>query len=337
MQLGSDVAEVTEAAPSPLPGPSERFRRILDSLVAPAAPIGIAVSGGPDSLALLLLAAASRPGLVEAATVDHALREGSRAEAETVAAVCGGLGVPHRILTVEWVTKPMTGLQERARAARYGLLSAWANEQGLGALATAHHVDDQAETFLMRLTRGAGVRGLAAMRASVPLPGGDVPLVRPLLGWQRSELEQLCVKAGLKPAQDPSNQDEQFERVRVRRALAELNWLDARAIARSAANLAQADAALHWATDLEWKRAVKVGPAGAILYQPAEAPREIRRRIARRAILRLATEGGGAELRGRELDRLLALLVTGRTATLRGVLCSGGKQWRFAKAPARRG
>jgi tRNA(Ile)-lysidine synthase len=198
----------------------------------------------------------------------------------------------------------------------------------------AHHVDDQAETFIMRLARGAGVKGLAAMRRINTPPRGAAALIRPLLGWRRSDLEEICTEAGLKPAADPSNEDEQFERVRIRKALGQADWLDAASIAASANHLAQADAALHWATTQEWRRAVTRG-GGGLIYQPGNAPAEIRRRIARRAVMRLATEGGGAELRGRELDQLMAAMMRGRKATLRGVLCSGGKQWRFTKAPPR--
>jgi tRNA(Ile)-lysidine synthase len=312
----------------------DRFGRDLDALVQGGVPIGLAVSGGPDSLALLLLAAAVRPGLVEAATVDHSLRPEGRAEAEMVASLCERLGVPHKILTIEWKKRPDTAIQERSRAARYRLLGNWAREKGLGALLTAHHLDDQTETFLMRLARGAGVKGLAAMRRLVNVPGSQVALVRPLLGWRRSELDQLCSEARITPVVDPSNEDEQFERVRVRHALAGADWLDPKAVAHSAANLAQADVALHWATTLEWKRAVTNG-GGEIIYRPTDAPREIRRRIISRAISRLATEGQGASLRGRELDRLLAVLVSGGKATLRGVLCSGGETWRFIPAPNR--
>ena len=314
----------------------DRFGRDLDALIKPGARAGLAVSGGPDSLALLLLAAAARPGLIEAATVDHALRAESRAEAEMVARLCERLSVPHAILTLEWEKKPETAVQERARTARYGLLGSWARKNGLGALITGHHLDDQTETFLMRLARGAGVKGLAAMRRLVTVPGGQVALVRPLLGWRRSELEQLCTEAGVMPIADPSNDDEQFERVRVRHALAEAEWLDPQAVALSAANLAQADAALQWATTLEWNRAVSNG-GGEIVYRPTDAPREIRRRIVIRAVTRLATEGRSADFRGREIDRQLAILVRGGKATLRGVACSGGQEWRFAQAPARTG
>src|SRR4051812_25103845 len=111
----------------------DRFGRDLDTLVQPGARIGVAVSGGPDSLALLLLLAAVRPGLVEAATVDHALRPESQAEAEMVARLCDRLGVPHATLKIEWKKRPEAAIQERARTARYRLLGAWAKEEGLGA------------------------------------------------------------------------------------------------------------------------------------------------------------------------------------------------------------
>lgn len=317
------------------PAPVERFRRDLAPLVAPDRTIGLAVSGGPDSLALLLLAAEARPLRVEAATVDHALRNGSRAEAEMVAQVCDRLGVPHYILTASWNEKPQTAIQERARAMRYRLLGEWARERKISALLTAHHLDDQAETFLMRLARGAGVKGLAGMRRVSRAPAGAITIVRPLLGWRHSELEAVCSAAGLEPVEDPSNEDQQFERVRMRKVLGEADWLDSAAVAESAGHLAEADGALRWATDLEWERAVsRMG--GQIVYKPSDAPREIRRRIIRRAVLALATEGRALELRGRELDQVLAALRSGTRATLRGVLCIGGPEWRFTRAPARR-
>lgn len=313
----------------------DRFRRDLDALVESGVAIGIAVSGGPDSLALLLMAAEARPGKVEAATVDHALRAESRAEAEVVAATCERLGVPHRILTTEWIEKPATAIQERARAMRYRLLGQWAAERGLEALLTAHHLDDQAETLLMRFARGAGIGGLAGMRSVARTPGGKIALLRPLLGWRRSELEAVCAASGFEPADDPSNADEQFERVRVRKALREIEWLDPEAIAASAAHLGQAETALQWATAGEWDRSVTVTEA-AIVYRPSDAPREIRRRIVRRAVLALATEGQATELKGRELNQVLTALLGGRSATLRGVLCLGGGEWRFTPAPPRR-
>src|SRR3954468_13324443 len=115
----------------PEPSLIERFRTDLNALIAPGARIGIAVSGGPDSLALLLLAGAARPGLVEAATVDHRLRPESAAEAVMVAQVCEGLGVPHATFAVEWGEEPTSAIQERARNERYRLLAAWLAERSL--------------------------------------------------------------------------------------------------------------------------------------------------------------------------------------------------------------
>jgi tRNA(Ile)-lysidine synthase len=311
----------------------ERFSADLDALIVPDARIGVAVSGGPDSLALLLLAAAARPGRVEAATIDHGFREEARDEAAMVANICDRLGIRHATLTARWSEVPETAIQERARNQRYRLLGYWAEERGLDVLATAHHAEDQAETVLMRLARGSGVRGLAGMRPRSVSPGVHIRLVRPLLGWRRAELEQVCSAAGVTPAADPSNQDERFERVRVRRALAALDWLDAGAVAHSAANLADADAALDWAARAEWDDCVHE-KRGSIAYRPSDAPVEIVRRVVSRAIRKLATEGE-FESRGSELTRLVATLSAGGAATLRGVLCRGGAEWHFVPSPNR--
>ena len=331
------VEEVLLDAPTdlvPNAGLVDRFSSDLDAVVGRELRFGVAVSGGPDSVALLLLAVAARPGMVEAATVDHALRPESRAEAEFAGGICERLGVPHSILTVEWHQQPKFGVQERARAARYQLLGRWGEKGKLHALLTAHHLDDQAETLLMRLARGAGVKGLAGMRRVAQVPGANLALVRPLLGWRHVELERLCTDAGVTTVSDPSNEDKQFERVRVRRALTENGWLDAQALALSAGNLAEADAALDWSTAEVWSRLVnEQGPA--ISFEPHGIPSEIRRRLTQRAVLKLAAEGLNAELRGRELGRLLRTLADGGKATLRGVLCSGGEEWRFVPAPDR--
>lgn len=312
----------------------DRFRSDLDALIPADEAVGVAVSGGPDSLALLLLAAAARPGQVEAASVDHGLRSEAREEAIGVSKICKELNVPHAILTACWNDPPESALQERARRKRYRLLSYWVEERCLGALATGHHADDQAETFLMRLARGSGVRGLAGMRRRSVTTGSHVRLIRPLLEWRRSELEQVCASAGVTPVMDPSNEDEQFERVRVRRALARAGWLDPAAIARSAAHLADADTALEWAAQAQWKSAAEE-KNGGIVYRPGDTPSEIERRIVGKAVRRLATEGE-ADLRGREIDQLLQTLRSGGVATIRGVRCDGGPDWRFTRAAPRR-
>jgi len=309
----------------------ERFRIDLDGLIAPDERLGIAVSGGPDSLALLLLAAAARPDAIEAATVDHGLRPDSRAEADMVAAVCARLGVPHAILTADWAEPPATAVQERARDMRYRLLAAWLAERSLAALATAHHADDQAETVVMRLNRGSGVRGLAGMRPAATVPSSQFPLLRPLLGWRRSELGRICADAGLDPATDPSNADDQYERVRVRKALARTGVLDGAAAARSARNLGEADEALDWITE-SLAAARVTDDAEALRIDPAGLPREILRRIVRVAFLRFHAP----EPRGPELERALDTLATGATLTLSGLKLEGGATWRLTKAPDRR-
>jgi len=318
----------------PAPHMVDRFARDLDALIAPGKRVGLAVSGGPDSLALLLLAAAARPGMVEAATVDHGLRPEAAAEAAMVSDLCDKLVVPHVTLAAQWLKEPSSAIQERARIERYRLLSEWAGERTLDAVATGHHADDQAETFLMRLARGAGVRGLAGIQSLATVPGGELPLLRPLLQWRRRELEQICEETGVSPAYDSSNEDPRFERVRTRLALASSDFLNPEALVSSASHLGEADAALEWATDQQWANAVLSGGEG-LLYRPDGVPQEIRRRIVSRIIAQLASEGNG-ELRGRELDRLLDVLEAGGTATLRGVLGIGGSQWRFTRAPGRR-
>lgn len=314
----------------------DRFRADLGALIAQSERFTVAVSGGPDSLALLLLAAAARPGEIEAATVDHALRPESREEAEQVAAICTRLGVPHTILAIEWDVPPATAIQQQARQMRYGALAGWMRDRGLSSVATGHHLDDQAETLIMRLNRGSGVRGLSGMRPLASVPGHpELELLRPLLGWRRSELEALCAGAGVEPIMDRSNEDERHERVRIRRALAAADWIDPEALARSASNLADADDAVEWAAAMEWTRFAAIGE-GEIAYRPSSAPPEVVRRIVARAIEELGTEGEPGDLRGRELDRLIAELDAGATATLRGVHCKGGAEWRFTRAAPRR-
>ena len=315
----------------PEPELVERFRKDLDALVEPDARIGVAVSGGPDSLALMFLAAAVRPRQLEAATVDHGLRPESRDEAEMVAGLCATLDIPHAILAVEWDEVPKTAVQERAREARYRLLGSWAKDRGLSSVATAHHADDQAETLIMRLNRGSGARGLAGMRPISAIAGTNIRLVRPLLGWRRSELEAICSAAGIRPVIDPSNTDEQFERVRVRQAIGVANWLDAEALTRSAANLASADEALSWmAESLALVRVIDDGEA--LRVEPEGLPAEIQRRLLLIAFARFEA----AEPRGPELSRALEALEQGRTVTLSGLKLEGGSVWRVTQAPSRR-
>src|SRR5262249_55451472 len=156
---------------------------------------------------------------------------------------CAGHGIPHRMLQVK---VGAGNLQDRARAARYAALAGWMQDRGLAALATAHHADDQAETLVMRLNRGSGLAGLAGVRARTTVPGTKLPLLRPLLGWRRAELGAIVAAAGLTPATDPSNEDDRFDRARIRKALSEIDWLNVPSLSASAAYLAEAEVVLQW-------------------------------------------------------------------------------------------
>lgn len=313
-----------------------RFRADV-AQIAGGAPdrIGVAVSGGPDSLALLLLAHAAFPDRVAAATVDHRLRPESADEAEWVGAICRDLEVPHAVLHGE--TQRSGGLQAAARALRYRLLAAWAPQVGCSHVATAHHADDQAETILMRMGRGAGLPGLAGIRPSRPIvEGSQVMLIRPLLGWRKHELTGMVAASGLTAVDDPSNRSPRFDRSRIRAWLAAAEAPPAPRLAAAAAHLEDCEAALAWAADAAWRlRAVS---GGRLVTIDAEGlPREIRRRLARRAIDEVR-RGAGLAGPWREdgLDRVLLALSGNGTATLGGVLCKAGESWTFRPAPPRR-
>jgi tRNA(Ile)-lysidine synthase len=301
-----------------------RFRADLERLAGPdPGRIGLAVSGGPDSVALLLLALAAG-GDVAAATVDHGLRPESAAEGAFVADLCRRLEIPHEVLRP---AVPISGsVQAAARRARYALLEDWRRRQSLDWILTAHHADDQAETLLMRLNRGAGVGGLSGVRAV------NKRVLRPLLGWRRAELESIVAAAGIAPVDDPSNRDPRFDRVRLRSELARAGWIDAAALARSAQALAEADEALEWsAARLACERLTDT--ADGLELDAAGLPPELRRRLVRHALAAINPE---AAPRGDELSRLLATLEHGGTATLAEVRCRGGASWRFGPAPPRR-
>ena len=207
-------------------------------------PVGVAVSGGGDSMALLDAAAtwAARHAIpLHAATVDHGLRPGAAAEAAAVAAHCAGRGIPHATLPLHLSDGP--ALQERARDARHAALRAWAREARLHAVLLGHTADDVAESLVMRLARGTGIDGLAAMPEWTPERGRAVPLVRPFLRIARAELRDHLRARGIAWAEDPSNDDPRFERVRARRRIAAMGW-DPALLARSAHALAEGAQAL---------------------------------------------------------------------------------------------
>lgn len=325
MKQNAERSRASDRFPHPL---IARFAGDLARLWPEGGRLGLAVSGGPDSLALLLLAEAVMPGQVEVATVDHRLRAESGSEAAMVAELCAGHGIPHETLAVR---VPAGNLQHAARGARYRALADWARRKGLAAIATAHHADDQAETLIMRLNRASGVAGLAGVRARGAVAGTRIPVLRPLLGWRRAELAEIVDAAGLQAINDPSNADPRFDRARLRQALTGCDWLDVGALAVSASHIAEAEAVMQWAVMREWKESVIVGE-DAIRYRP-NAPGAVAIRVVGRAIAML-----GGEARLGNVARLLRQLGAGKDGTLAGVVarCEGG-EWVLRKEPPRRG
>ena len=342
----------------------DRFRRdVAAALRRPFGPDGtlaLAVSGGPDSMAMLLLAVEAYPGRVLAATVDHRLRPEGADEAATVARWCAERKAPHATLAIEVPPGASGNLQDWARQERYLLLKRWALGEGAVALCTAHHADDQAETFLMRAARGSGLSGLAGVRARVDdtpstgparmvaMDGGiglvveHAPLVllRPLLGWRRGELRAIAEANGLPIVDDPSNRDARFDRTRFRDLLAAAPWLDASRVARSADNLAAVDADLRAIGDWLWtERRVGDDPYEAS-FDAAGLPRGVLRYMVRTAIDAVRGVngiGGDAWRSGGSVEGILDALEIGGKATRAGVLASAkGTVWRFREAPPRR-
>jgi len=295
------------------PNTEELTRRFADAMgrLGPfeANPhLAVAVSGGADSTALVLLAhdwARRRGGEVTALVVDHGLRAASAAEATEVAARLGAFGISARVL--RWTgAKPTSAVQAAARTARYGLLRSWCRDAGVLHLLTGHHADDQAETYLMRRARG-GVRGHAGMSALLELP--EVRLVRPLLAFQRAELTAYLAMLGVAWTDDPSNADEAFERVRMRRRLAADPAL-AEAARSEILPTGKARAALEAAVNGALAETVSLHPLGFAFVHRA-AFRRLPDDVAAVLAGRLAQVLGGAEhappgARAERLSRRLA-------------------------------
>jgi tRNA(Ile)-lysidine synthase len=270
----------------------------------------LAVSGGPDSTALLALVARwhrklkTKPKLM-AATVDHGLRKESKREAAAVKELAQRLGVPHRIL--RWTgVKPKTGIQQAARQARYRLLVAAGKQAGASHVLTAHTLDDQAETVLIRMARGSGITGLGAMARRSRLDG--LILLRPFLELPKARLIATVRAAKIPYADDPSNRDPRFTRARLRALLPELarEGLDARRLAVLARRLRRADAAIEAEVERVQAELAVGGPEGGSITFPAvgfaRLANEIALRLLGRAITRLGDEGPV------ELGKLEALL-----------------------------
>jgi tRNA(Ile)-lysidine synthase len=298
-------------------------RLFADWKAAPA--IVLAVSGGPDSMALMWLAVRWRRALARgprlfAVTIDHGLRAESAAEAREVKLLARRLELPHR--TMRWTgAKPKTGLPAAARAARYDLLAQAARVHGASHIFTAHTRDDQAETLLMRMMRGSGIAGLAAMARQSERDG--LLLARPLLHVAKSQLVATLKKARLGFADDPTNRDLNFTRPRIRAVMPALaaEGGDARNLARLASRLARANAAVEVLVDGAERylalrdREARHSRVDAQAFDAqafdakafdaeafADMPEEIRLRLLLRAIERFGHEGPA------ELGKVEALL-----------------------------
>ncbi len=306
---------MSAAEDSPL-SPAEA--KALFAPFAHAAAVVLAISGGPDSTALLLLAARWRRAMRKgpkllAVTIDHGLRAQSAAEARQVKHLAAQLGVPHR--TLRWRgDKPATALQESAREARYLLLARVARAARADCIVTAHTLDDQAETVLLRMARGSGLSGLAAMARASPLPAGKAPgimLVRPLLDIPKTRLVATLERAKIAFADDPSNRDPRFARARLRALMPMLarEGLDARRLALLVRRIRRADAALETAVDTAASSLLPGGwpDSGAVVLcaaQFAALPAEVALRLLGRAVAHV----GGRPVRLGRLESLFAAL-----------------------------
>ncbi len=277
----------------------------------PGSRLAVAVSGGPDSLALLLLTAEWAKGAgrdIAVLTVDHQLRPEAADEARFVGTIAGRLGVPHHTLVWDG-DKSVPGISAAAREARYSLLLDWCRAHDHGDLLVGHHLDDQAETFLMRLARGSGVDGLAAM---VPVrERGGVRILRPLLDFPRTRLARTVQEAGIEPVDDPSNRDEHYERVRVRGLFGQLG-IEASDLAATARRMARARAALERQTREFLDHYSTLRPEGvAFLDVPALA--RIPEEIGLRALSTLVRTVSGARYPGRldSLERFYDMTIHG--------------------------
>ncbi|GHF41983.1 tRNA lysidine(34) synthetase TilS [Seohaeicola zhoushanensis] len=297
---------------------------------APPARLAVAVSGGGDSVALMqLLRQAFDPSQVqiEAATVDHGLRPEAAAEAAAAGEQARALGIPHSVLL--WRDHAGGNLQDNARRARFRLLADWARGRAIGHVALGHTADDQAETVLMRLARAAGADGLAAMRPARVQHG--VTFLRPMLSLTRAELRDYLLRYGIGWAEDPSNADDSYDRVKARQILPQLAPLGITApvLAEVAANMARSRDALDFYTHRAACEIAEVR-GGAVAIDPAgfrDLPDEIARRLLIRAIRWIA--GGDYPPRRAPVAALAEALREGRAGALGGCLMvhRQGRAW----------
>lgn len=321
MPAGILAARMALALPAPLPGC-----------------LGVAVSGGGDSLALMVLVAEwcrSVGVTLRAATVDHGLRAEAATEARQVAATATALGVPHD--TLVWRDRSGRGnLQAEARSARQTLLTGWARDHGIGYICLGHTRDDQAETVLLRLARGSGVDGLSAMSLSTCFEDGPVWL-RPLLTVRRATLRDVLRTRDLDWAEDPSNQNLQFDRIKARQLLAAvpLPGLDVDHLADTADRMAAARRVLSRVARDAAQNVVEIEGADVVFSAPGlvTLEDETRWRLLAEALCRVSSSPYRPRLKA--LRAAEAELAAGRQVSLHGCLIvPGHDRLRVLREPA---
>jgi tRNA(Ile)-lysidine synthase len=300
-------------------------------------PGAVAVSGGGDSMAMMLLladwAAAEGRAPPVALIVDHGLRAGSAKDAKKAARWAREAGLKSHVLTWEG-RKPRADIEAAAREARYRLMGQWCSDHGVGFLYLAHTIEDQAETFLLRLARGSGVDGLSAMGRLSPFPGFErLRLVRPLLGIQRADLRAVLTARGQKWLEDPMNDDPHFARVQMRRAAGDLALLglSVQRLAAAAGHLGRAREALEQVTQSWLGEASQLEPQRALIDGRAFAA--VPEEIGLRALADLLMRMSGQAYRPR-FERLVALYGAIRSGKFAGRTLHGCRIGRAAKRDA---
>ena len=329
---------------------AQRAIEAFGFLVPAGSSLGVAVSGGSDSMALLTLAAGYSDAagvLLKAVTIDHGLRPEAKDEARFVGDMCGAIGVAHDVVAWERSAQGRVG-QDEARRARHAMLAGWAMRHGVERIALGHTRDDRLETFLMRARQGSGWHGLAGPMPNSVSPvwpdGRLMPLIRPLLAFGRDELRTELTSRGATWVEDPSNDATRFERVRMRKLLARMSPSARRQILNVMEGLMRLRAAVTKDALALFGLLQPAGPAGDMglsLEARHMAGAEAWVRFVEAVVM--AAGGGERAPRRDGLDRLLGRIAAGDPQLARGVTLAGARIWIrkdgflcFGRAPPRR-
>lgn len=269
-------------------------------------------------------------------TVNHGLRAEAASECLLVEDLCSELDVP---CTVIDIMLAKGNRQQEGRRARYDALAKWATREGIGMILTAHHADDQAETLLMRLNRGSGLGGLAGVRERRPIGGTDIEVARPLLAFRRSELHAVIDGAGVAVADDPSNRDTAYDRVRLRQNLERSDWIDVAGVARSASLMEKSWSMVEGlAAEDVTEHAERRGEA--FTYDPFAASGVERVPVWIEVVRKIAGDLG-ITLDRSDAAKIVAALTDTRKVNVGGISAEaiedhGANYWSFRREPPRR-